>query len=178
MRPRTTSPDAVCRRVALCLNLNGSGLAQLQTGVQRHTGPPTGSYAQMNTSLSQIDLVQFINAQDCIHVERARHVDEGQGRKIELDERDVRREARHALVHVIERLQIWQLAPSQTAPARTGLLLQPSLFEHLVGKHSLDQLRQLKRMEGRLPSADAHPAATCPARRGRAEGSAPECHED
>src|SRR6185312_8818909 len=57
----------------------------------------------------QINLVHLINGQNRLGVERPRHVDERQRREIALDEWNVRGQARHTLVHVIEGLQVWQL---------------------------------------------------------------------
>src|SRR5208283_2456724 len=106
--------------------------------------------------LQQIDLVQFINAQERVGIERARHVDERQWRQIALDERDVRRQARHALVHVVERLEVRQLHH------RKQRLLERVLnrgggVEQVV-EALLDQLRQFQRMESGLPDTDAHTA--------------------
>ncbi|NGO54237.1 hypothetical protein [Allomesorhizobium camelthorni] len=47
--------------------------------------------------------------QNCVSTGAARHALEGERRENAFDQGDIRREPRHAFVHVIERLQIWTL---------------------------------------------------------------------
>lgn len=53
--------------------------------------------------------IQLVRAQHGIHIGLLRHVDEGQRAEVVADERDVGRQPRHALVHVLKGLQVGQV---------------------------------------------------------------------
>src|ERR1700677_3701529 len=59
--------------------------------------------------LEKLEVVQFIDAEERVDVERARNIREGQGRQIVFDKWDVGRKPRDAFIDIIEGLQIGQL---------------------------------------------------------------------
>jgi hypothetical protein len=52
----------------------------------------------------QFNAVQFVHAKNAVHIVLRGHIHERQRTQVVRDERNVRREARHPLVHVLKRL--------------------------------------------------------------------------
>ena len=103
--------------------------------------------------LEQIDLVQFVDAENGLGVGAARNIGKRQRREIGLDERNVRRKPRDALVNIVERLKVRQLHHHEE-----GLLERVfdggCRCQYLV-EALLDELRNFKRMKGGFFDADA-----------------------
>ena len=54
----------------------------------------------------QFDAVELVNTEHRIRIQSLRHIDERQRCEISPDERNIRRETRDALVHVLEGLEV------------------------------------------------------------------------
>ena len=105
--------------------------------------PPVG--IQEDTA-KEVDAVEFVHPEQSRDIYLPRHLRERQRRQVVPDQRDVRREARHALVHVLERLEVRQLNHGKERLLE-GVLDIPEPRQHAI-ETLFDPLRERERLEG------------------------------